>query len=134
MANRFADSRLRRWRVVRGAAESAWGGVDVKRRIRQAGLGIERVVAAGRDVVGRVWMKQRGQELDVPAADAELVLTATVGAHPALLAELVGLEEAANRAEARRLEIDRARDHLARQDVLDAVDRGVPRDPVLERR
>src|SRR5687768_2249582 len=74
---------------VYGAAESAGGRIDVERAFGQAGLGIERVVAARRDVVGRVGMEQRRQQLHVPAPDAELVLTAAVGAHPALLAELV---------------------------------------------
>src|ERR1700754_3513788 len=114
---------------VYGATESERGRVHVKRRGRQPRLGIERVVAARRDVVRGVRMEERGEQLDVPAADAELVLAAAVGAHPALLAELVGLEQGPHGAEPRRLEIDRAGNDPPRQDVLDAVDRRVPRDP-----
>src|SRR6187399_1358761 len=115
------------------AAKAKWRGIDVQRRFRQPGLRIERVVAARSDVVRGVRMEQRGEQLDVPAPDTELVLAAAVGAHPALLAELIALEQRLDRAEARRLEVDRPRDHLAGQDVLDAVDRRVPRDPVLVR-
>src|SRR4051794_35068272 len=116
---------------VYGAAKTERGGVDIERGFRQPGLGIERVVAARRDVVRGVGMEERGQHLHLATTDAELVLTTAVGAHPALLAELIALEERLDRAEARRLEVDRARDHLAGENVLDAVDRRVPGDPVL---
>src|SRR4051794_9789337 len=82
----------------------------LERAAGQAGLGIQRVVARRRDVVRRVGMEQRGQVLDLPATGPELVLPAAVGSHPALLAEVVGLEERADAAEPRRLEVDRARD------------------------
>src|SRR4051794_38185372 len=131
---------MRTWRGLGGISYLVYGppepdrrGVDVQRRFRQPGLGIERVVAAGRDVVRRVRVKQRGEQLNLAAADAELVLAAAVGAHPALLAELVAREQRLDAAEPRRLEVDRARDHLAGEDVGDVVDRRVPGDPVLER-
>src|SRR3954451_14426709 len=133
-ANRFADSRRRRFAVVWGGPEADGGRIDVERAGGQSGLGIERVIAAWSDVVGRVGMKQGRQQLDLPAADAELVLAAAVGAHAALLAELIAREERLHAAEARRLEVDRARHHLACEDVVDVVDRRVPGDPVLEGR
>src|SRR4051812_48320555 len=100
MANRFADS-LSRAPLVRGAPEPEWRRIDVQRRLGQPGLRVERVVAARSDVVGRVRVEQRGEQLDVPAAHAELVLAAAVGAHPALLAELVRGEQRLDAAEAR---------------------------------
>ena len=84
--------------------------------------------------LGALRMEQRRQQLHVAAADAELVLAAAVGAHPALLAELVALEECLQRAEARRLEVHGPRHHGRGEDVIHVVDRRVPRDAVLERR
>src|SRR5690349_25132949 len=98
---------MRTWRGFGGMGllvyvppEPDVSGIDVERRFREARLRIEVVVAARRDVVGRVRMEDRGQQLDLSAADAELVLPAAVGTHPALLAELVGGEQRLHRAEA----------------------------------
>lgn len=88
------------------------------------------VVAAGRDVVGRVGVEERGQVLDVTAADAELELAAAVHADVARLAVGVGAEEAAQRAQARGLDVHHPRREREALDVVDAVDVGVPRDAV----
>src|ERR671917_1343243 len=89
------------------------GGIEfrLERAGGQAGLGIEGVVARRGDVVGRVGMEEGGQVLDLPAAHAELVLAAPVCAHPALLAEVVRVEQRAQAAEPRRLEVDGARQY-----------------------
>ena len=60
----------------------------------------------------------------------ELPLTAAVGADPVRLAVVVGGEEALDRAEAGRLDVDGARRPAERLDVRDGVDRGVPGDAV----
>ena len=53
---------------------------------------------------------------------------------PALLAEVVAGEQRLDRAEARRLEVDRPGGTRERLDVRDRVDRRVPGDAVLVRR
>src|SRR5215212_2858030 len=93
---------------LRPPAEAGRIDFRLERAGGEAGLGIERVIARGGDVVGSVGMEDRRQVLDLAAADAELVLAAAVGAHAALLAEVVGGEQRLDRAEARRLEVDGA--------------------------
>src|SRR4051812_27504362 len=104
---------MRTWRGLGGMAYLVYGppepdrrGVDVQRRFGEAGLGIERVVAAGRDVVRSVGVEERGEQLDLAAADAKLVLAAAVRAHPALLAEFIAREQRLDAPEARGLEVD----------------------------
>src|SRR3954468_13873411 len=128
---------MRTWRGLGGMARSVYGEPeprrgrdDRQRALRQAGGGLERVVAAGRDVVRRVRVEDRRQQLDLLAAHAELVLAAAVGAHLALLAELVAGEQRLDGAEARRLEVDRARQHRRGEDVRHGGGGGVPGDPV----
>ena len=75
-------------------------------------------------------MEHRGQVLDLPAPDAELGLAAAVDLDPALGAVVVGREELLGRAEARRLDVDRARREREALDVRDGVDRRVPGDAV----
>ena len=67
--------------------------VTVERARGQAGLRLDRVEAAGGDVVRRLRVEERREQLDVAAADAELPLAAAVGADAVLLAVVVGREE-----------------------------------------
>ena len=73
------------------------------------GCGLGQVVAARRDVVGRVGVKQRGEVLDLAAADAELDLAAAVVADPLRRAVVVEVEQLAQAAEARGLDVDHPR-------------------------
>ena len=75
-------------------------------------------------------MEDRGQVLDLPAPDAELGLAAAVDLDPALGAVVVGGEELLGGAEARGLDVDRARREREVLDVGDRVDRRVPGDAV----
>ena len=79
---------IRRSRKVRGdlhsPAEADLGGHRLQRAERQPRAGLGRVVAAGRDVVGRVGVEQRREVLDLPAARPELELPAAVGADAVL--------------------------------------------------
>src|SRR3954454_11043140 len=88
------------------AAESDGLELGVQRAQRQARLRVQRVVARRGDVVRRVGVEERREVLDLAAPDAELVLPAAVRAHPALLAEVVRVEQGADAPEARRLEVD----------------------------
>src|SRR5438128_2158010 len=62
-----------------------------------------------RDVVGRVGVEQGCEVLDLPASAAELELPAAVGADRALLAVVIRVEQIAQAAEARGLDVDHAR-------------------------
>src|SRR5262249_22012465 len=84
-------------------------GLDAKRRARQPGSRIRVVVAARRHVVRAVRMEERGEQLDLAAADPELELAAAVEHDPALLGVVVEVEEPLERAEARRLDVERPR-------------------------
>ena len=64
--------------------------LDLERALGQPVGDLELVEAARRHVVGRVGVKERGQVLDVVAADTQLGLAAAVGADAALGAEVVG--------------------------------------------
>ena len=75
-------------------------------------------------------MEERREQLDVPAPDRQLPLTAAVGADPMRLAVVVGGEEALDRPEPRGLDVDGARRPAERLDVRDGVDGGIPGDPV----
>ena len=55
---------------------------------RQSLAGRRVVVAAGRHVVGRVRVEDRGEVLDLAAPDAELELAAAVALDPAVLADV----------------------------------------------
>ena len=99
---------------------------DRERARRETRLWID-VEAARRDVIRCVRMEQRCQELDLVAADAELELAAAVGADLVRLAVVVGGEEPLDRAEARRLHVDRPRRPAQRLDVVDGVDHARPR-------
>src|SRR5918999_128566 len=116
---------------LRPAAETGGLGVGGQRALGQARLGFEGVIPGWRDVVRRVGVEERGEVLDLAAARPELVLAAAVGAHPALLAEVVALEQRLDAAETRRLEVDGSRQHRRGEDVVDRVNRRVPGDPVL---
>ena len=72
------------------------------------GCGVEVERARG-DVVRRVGMEQRREQLNVPAARAELPLAAAVRADAVRLAVVVGGEEPLDRAEPRRLDVHRPR-------------------------
>src|SRR4029079_12594361 len=85
------------------------------------------VVAARGDVVRGVRVEDRRQVLDLAAADAELELAAAVALDPVFLAVLVELEERAQAAGARRLDVDHLRHERERLDVVDRVDDRVPR-------
>ena len=89
---------------------------DRERARRETRLWID-VEAARRDVVRRVRMEQRCQELDLVASDAELELPAAVGADVVRRAVVVGGEQPLDRAEARRLHVDRPRRPAQRLDV-----------------
>ena len=78
-------------------------------------------------------MEDRRQQLDLPAAGAELELPAAVRADVACGEPVVGVEQALEAAEARRLDVHHPRRERQRLDVGDAVDRGVPRDLVAVR-
>ena len=65
----------------------------------QAGDRLGHVEAVRRDVVRRVGMEERGEQLDLRAAGAELELPAAVERDPACLARVVEVEEPLDRAE-----------------------------------
>src|SRR5207247_6402175 len=111
-----------------GPTEARGCEVGSERALGQAGLRLTRVVAARGDVVRRVRMEERGEVLDLAAPRPELPLPAAVRADLVLGAVVVGVEEPANGAEARRLDVDRARRPGAALDIRDGVDRRVPRD------
>jgi hypothetical protein len=92
---------------------------------------VDGVVAARREVVGGVGMKQGGEVLRLPAPRPELELAAAVGADAALGAVVVGGAEPGQRADPRGLDVDHPRRERERLDVGDRVDRGVPGDPVV---
>ena len=79
---------------------SLWrGGIRVAPGRRRAGSRAARArdrarrSRPGAMSFGAFGWNSAARQLDVPAADAELVLAAAVGAHPALLAELVAVEQ-----------------------------------------
>ena len=84
------------------------------------------VVLARRDVVRRVGMVQRREELDVAAAGPELPLSSPVCADAVLLAVVIRREEPFHGPEPRRLHVHGARRPGQRFDVLDGVDDRVP--------
>ena len=91
------------------------------------------VEATRRNVVRRVRMEQRCQELDLVATDAELELAAAVGADVVRRAVVVRGEQPLDRAEARRLHVDGPRRPAQRLDVADRVDHRVPGDALVMR-
>ena len=78
-------------------------------------------------------MEERGEVLDLAAAGAELELAAAVDLDPVRRAVVVEVEEPPHAPEARRLRVEAARRPLERLDVVDRVDREVPREPVAVR-
>jgi hypothetical protein len=87
--------------------------------------------AAGRGgVVGAVRVEERGEQLDLAAADADLAHAAAVDDHVALGHDLVDLEQRAEVADAARLDVDRPRPQRHRVEVRGGVDRRVVGDPV----
>src|SRR5579875_471401 len=107
-------------------AKAACAGFRRERAGGQAVWRVGQVVAGGRDVVGRVGVEERGEVLVLVATDAELELAAAVVADAALGAVVVGVEQVAQAAEARGLDVDHARRVGQRLDVGDRVDRRVP--------
>src|SRR5438093_353865 len=91
------------------------------------------VVAGGGDVVGGVGMEERREVLELAAAHSLLSLTAAVDRDLLAPAVLVDGEELAQRAEARRLRVDRPRRPIEGLDVGHRVERCVPGDPVRMR-
>ena len=74
-------------------------------------------------------MKQRCEVLDLPATDAELGLAAAVVADAVLGAVVVEVEQLAQAADARGLDVQHPRRERERANVIDGVDRRVPGDP-----
>src|ERR687898_3327751 len=75
------------------------------------------VVAGGRHVVGRVGMEQGGEVLDLPPTWTYLALPAAVDRDPLAIAVVVHRQHLAQRAEPRRLRVDRLRLALQAFDV-----------------
>ena len=88
--------------------ESGLTRLHVERARGQAGLRFE-VELARRDVVRRVGVEERGEQLDLASARPELPLTASVCADSVRLAVVVGGEEPLHGAEAGRLHVHRLR-------------------------
>ena len=75
-------------------------------------------------------MKQRRQILELAAADAEFALTTAIDLDSFALAVLVDREQLFDRAEPRRLRVDRLRRVIEPGDVGERVQVGVPGDAV----
>ena len=75
-------------------------------------------------------MEQRGEVLDLPAADAELELAAAVQLDAALQTGVDALEQARERPEARRLDVEVPHAHRQRVDIRERVDRRIERKAV----
>src|ERR671936_1077032 len=110
---------------LRRPAKAGGFGARRQRAGRQAVRRVVLVVRAWRHVVGRVGVEQRGEQLDLPAADAQLPHPAAVHRSPLPRAARVHLEQRTQAADARRLDIHHARRKRRRADVLGTVDRRV---------
>src|ERR1700722_5235994 len=73
-------------------------------------------------------MEDRGQVLVLAAAHTQLELAAAIVAYAALEAVVIGIQQVAQAAQARRLDVDHARGVGQRLDVLDRMDVGIPRE------
>src|SRR6266540_1705490 len=85
------------------------------------------VESPGRDVVGRVRVKERREVLDMPPAGPQLPLPAAVGGDVVGRTVVVCVEQAPDAPEPRRLDVDRARWPGSVFDVLDGMDWRIPR-------
>ena len=92
------------------------------------------VVLGRRDVVRPIGVEHGREPLDLAAPRTELELPAAVHADTALFALLDALEEAAQRPEARRLDVEPARLDRQLADVVPRVDRRVEAEAILRSR
>ena len=109
-------------------------GLGRQRARREAGVRLVDVVAARRGVVRPVRVEQRGEQLDLAAADAQLAHAAAVGDQAPLLGEGVDVEQRPQVADAARLDVERHRRERHGVDVGGGVDRRVVGDAVRVRR
>ena len=91
-------------RVCRPAEPGRRGGRR-QRAGRQAARQVVLVVRARRHIVRRIRVEQRGEQLDLPAADAQLPEASAVHGPPLPRAARVDLEQRLQFADARRLEL-----------------------------
>jgi hypothetical protein len=90
----------------------------------------KRSVSPGCVTLGRVGVKQRGEQLDLPAPHAQFAHASAVHRPLLACAARVHLEERAQAADPRRLDVDDARRQRRRADVLGFANRRVVGHPL----
>jgi hypothetical protein len=83
------------------------------------------VAGARRHVVGRIGMEQSSEQLDLPAAHAQLGHATAIHRPMVPCTACVDVEQLAQAADARGLDVDHARGERRRADVVGASDRRV---------
>ena len=111
-------------------AEAGGLGERRQRAVRQAARWVVLVVGARRHVVGRVGVKQSGEQLDLSAAHAQLTHATAVHRPTLARAARVDIEQRAQATDPRRLDVHHARSQRRGVDVLGGADRRVVGHPL----